>query len=118
MVIPYKSAHSKKMKMAVLVEEGLRRFRNTSRRLDSEKSRKVMANWSRKLKRSGYPVTVRHEVIKTASEKWVKMCEEEDAGGRPIFRPRGWKKEERRLQKEKKASSWHKRASRPQLLSS
>ena len=112
MVIPYKSAHSKKMKMAVMVEEGLRRLRNTSRRLDSEKSRKVMANWSRKLRRSGYPVTVRHEVIKTASEKWLRMCEEEDAGGRPIFRPRGWKKEERRLQKEKKASSWHKRDSK------
>ena len=96
MVIPYKSAHSKKMKMAVLVEEGLRRLRNTSRGLDAEKSRKVMANWSRKLRRSGYPATVRHEVIKTACEKWEKMCEEEDGGGRPIFRARGWKKEERR----------------------
>ena len=76
-----KSAHSKKMKMAVLVEEGLRRLRNTSRGLDAEKSRKVMANWSRKLRRSGYPATVRHEVIKTACEKWEKMCEEEDVGG-------------------------------------
>ena len=112
MVIPYKSAHSKKMKMAVLVEEGLRRLRNTSRGLDAEKSRKVMANWSRKLRRSGYPATVRHEVIKTACEKWEKMCEEEDGGGRPIFRARGWKKEERRLQKEKKASNWHKRDSK------
>ena len=27
-VIPYKSAHSRKMKMAVLVEEGVRRLRN------------------------------------------------------------------------------------------
>ena len=53
MVIPYSSAHSKKMKMAVLVEEGLRRLRNTSRGLEQEESRKVMAIWSRKLKRSG-----------------------------------------------------------------
>ena len=29
-VIPYTSAHSKQMKMAVLVEEGVRRLRNTS----------------------------------------------------------------------------------------
>ena len=49
---------------------------------------------------------VHHEVIKTACEKWEKMCEEEDGGGRPIFRARGWKKEE------KKASSWHKRDSK------
>ena len=31
MGIPYKSAHSRKMKMAVLVEEGVRRLRNTAR---------------------------------------------------------------------------------------
>ena len=31
MAIPYKSAHSRKMKMAVLVEEGLRRLINNSR---------------------------------------------------------------------------------------
>ena len=112
MVIPYSSAHSKKMKMAVLVEEGLRRLRNTSRGLEQEESRRVMAIWSRKLKRSGYPATVRHEVIKTACEKWEKMCNDEDSGGRPIFRPRGWKKEERRLQKERKATNWHQRDSK------
>ena len=33
-VIPYLSAHSKKMKMAVLVEEGLRRLRNASRGME------------------------------------------------------------------------------------
>ena len=71
-----------------------------------------MAIWSRKLKRSGYPATVNHEVIKTACEKWEKMCDDEDSGGRPIFRPRGWKKEERRLQKERKATNWHQRDSK------
>ena len=74
-IIRYKSAHSRKMKVAVLVEEGVRRMRNNSRRLDDEVSRKVMALWSRKLRRSGYPPTVRHEVIRTACEKWQKMCE-------------------------------------------
>ena len=58
MVIPYKSAHSRKMKMAVLVEEVVRRMRNASRGLDAEVTRRVMAEWSRKLRRSGYPETV------------------------------------------------------------
>ena len=107
MVIPHKSAHSRKMKMSVLVEEGLRRLRNNSRGLDVETSRKVMALWSRKLQRSGYPVTVRHEVIRTAYERWEKMCETEDAGGRPIHRPRGWMARERRMEKERKTSCWH-----------
>ena len=107
MVIPYKSAHSRKMKMAVLVEEGVRRLRNNSRGLDGEVSRKVMALWSLKLRRSGYPETVRHEVIRTSSERWQKMCEEEDSGVRPVHRPRGWKAKERRLEKERKAACWH-----------
>ena len=52
-VIPYTSAHSRKMKMSVLVEEGLRRLRNHTRGLEWERSRKVMEDWSRKLRRSG-----------------------------------------------------------------
>ena len=90
-VIPYLSAHSKKMKMAVLVEEGLRRLRNASRGLEWEVSKQVMTTWSQKLRRSGYPSTVRHQVIKTAITKWEQMCADEDAGVRPIHRSRNWK---------------------------
>ena len=71
-----------------------------------------MAIWSRKLKRIGYPATVRHEVIKTACEKWEKMCDDEDSGIRPIFRPRGWREKKRRLQKERMATNWHQRDSK------
>ena len=106
-VIPFNSAHSRKMKMTVLVEEGLRRLRNTSRGLEWERSRVVMAGWSQKLRRSGYPATVRHQVIKTALEKWDKMCEKEDAGVRPVHRPREWKEKERRQEKERKRNNWH-----------
>ena len=49
-VIPHTSAHSKKMKMAVLVEEGVRRLRNASPGLEWERSRSVMEKWSRKLR--------------------------------------------------------------------
>ena len=115
MVIPFQSAHSRKMKMAVLVEEGVRRLRNTARGLDEEKRRSVMEKWSRKLRRSGYPATWRHEVIKAAYEKFDKMCEDEDNGVRPIHRPREWKERERRLEKEAKVTNWHK--SRPDQVS-
>ena len=105
-VIPYTSAHSRKMKMSVL-EEGLRRLRNHSRGLEWERSRKVMETWSRKLRRSGYPATMRHEVIKAAVDKYEKMCMEEDEGVRPIHRPRSWKEKERRREKELKRTNWH-----------
>ena len=45
-VIPYTSAHSRKMKLSVLVEEGVRRLRNHSRELEWERSRKVMEDWT------------------------------------------------------------------------
>ena len=106
-VIPYSSAHSRKMKMSVLVEEGLRRLRNTSRGLEWERSRIAMEKWSRKLRRSGYPETVRHEVIKTALDRWDRMCKEEDEGVRPVHRPREWKESERRKEQEKKRQNWH-----------
>ena len=107
MVIPYKSAHSRKMNMAVWVEEGVRRMRNVSRGLDADVTRRVIAERSRKLRRSGYPETVRHEVIRMADEWWHKMCKEEDSGVRPVHRPRGWMTKERRLERERKVSSWH-----------
>ena len=74
-----------------------------------------MEKWSKKLRRSGYPATWRHEVIKAAYEKFDKMCEDEDNGVRPIHRPREWKERERRLEKEAKVTNWHK--SRPDQVS-
>ena len=119
-VIPYTSAHSRKMKMSVLVEEGVRRLRNHTRGLEWERSRQVMEDWSRKLRRSGYPATMRHEVIKAAVDRYERMCVEEDEGVRPIHRPRSWKEKERRREKELKRTNWHqskaKQVSAPLIL--
>ena len=121
LVIPHKSAHSSQMKMAVMVEEGMRRLRNHSRGLEWQKSRECMEKWARKLKKSEYPETFRHQVIKAAVDKWRKMCSVEDEGGRPVHRPREWRRRERRLAKENKKMSWHRsedtvKASAPLIL--
>ena len=94
--------------MSVLVEEGVRRLRNHSRGMAWESIRQVMELWSQKLGRSGYPATVRLEVIRLACEKYDKMCRDEDAGVRSIHRPRVWKEKERRKEKEMKQKNWHK----------
>ena len=106
-VIPYTSAHSRKMKMSIMVEEGVRRLRNAARGLDWERSRSVMELWSRKLRRSGYPATVRHEMIGASVRRYERMCEEEDRGVRPVHRARDWKEEERQRAKELKKTNWH-----------
>ena len=110
LVIPESSAHSKKMKMSVLVEEGVRRMRNCSRRLGDSDWRvrtKILEGWSMKLRRSGYPATTRHQVVKAAVERWEGMCKVEDEGGRPVHRAREWQKAARRLDKEMKVVRWH-----------
>ena len=66
-----------------------------------------MAQWAQKLKRSGYPVTFRHQVITAALGRWKRMCREEEQGVRPIYRPREWRRNQRRLSKEGKKTSWH-----------
>ena len=59
-VIPAISAHSK-MKLWVLVEEGLRRLGNCSQGMAAEVRQGIMGRWARKLKRSRYPEMVRHQ---------------------------------------------------------
>ena len=67
---------SKKMKMSVLVEEGLQRLRNCSRGLDASVRKIVMTAWATKLRRSGCPETVRHQVINEAVKKFKNMCDD------------------------------------------
>ena len=105
LAIPASSAHSKQQKLAVMVEEGLRRLRNHSRWMDWNIKKKCLEEWAMKLKRSGYPTTFRHQVIRAAVEKWEKMCKDEDDGVRPIHRARTWQLCSRRLEKESRKES-------------
>ena len=53
-------------------------------------------------------MTVRHQVIKSACDKFDVICEQEDQGIRPIHRSRHWKADARRKEKERKVQNWHK----------
>ena len=46
--------------------------------------------------------------VKGKIAKWKNMCKVADDGGRPIYRPREWRRKERRLAKESKKQTWHK----------
>ena len=106
-VIPNHSTHSSKMKKSVLVEDVLRRLWDSSGGLEDEVRVRVMGKWAKKLRRSGYPPTVWHQVIKEAVVQYEKMCEVEDQGGRSVHRAREWQKSARRLEKELKGVTWH-----------
>ena len=54
MVIPFTSAHSRQMRLSIIVEEGVRRLRNGARGLDSvERNRAVMELEAEKERISG-----------------------------------------------------------------
>ena len=67
-----------------------------------------MEELARKLKQSGYPASVRHQVVSEALRKYEKMCKVEDEGGRPIHMAREWQQSARRLEKELRTANWHK----------
>ena len=90
-----------------MVEGGVRRLRNHSTGLESQEVKKCMVKWAKKLRRSGYPVSFRHQVITASLGRFRRLVTDEENGVRPIHRPREWKRRERRLSKESKRSNWH-----------
>ena len=63
-----------------------------------------MEECARKLRRSGYPATVRHQMVKEALTKYDKMCKVEEEGGRPVNRAREWQQSARRIRSEKEGN--------------
>ena len=106
--IPFKSAHSMSMKKRMLANEGLRRLLNMSPDLLWEDSVEVMNEFVVKMTRSGYPSSWRTEAVKSAIKMHEDMIKDEQSGKRPLFRPKEFKAEERRLEKLKKQHEWHK----------
>ena len=106
--IPYRSAHSQSMKKRMLANEGLRRLLNMSPDLQWEESVKVMNEFVVKMWRSGYPASWRAEAVQSALNMHEVMIKDESSGIRLLFRPKDFKAEERRLDKLKKQSLWHK----------
>ena len=86
--IPVQSAHSWKMKMAVLHREAVRRMLNMDKLHSWEEVTATLNKYSKKLERSGYSANVRADVIRSSIQTYWKMKGEEDSGGRPLYRPR------------------------------
>ena len=50
---------------------------------------------------------MRYHVVKSAINAYIKIREKEQLGIRPIHRPRNWRREERRKEKEQKRKDWY-----------
>ena len=87
------------MKRSMLANEGLRRLLNMSQDLEWHDSVRVMNKLAVKMWRSGYPTSWRADAIKASTQKYEEMVKEVRDAKRPLFRPKNFMVEERRLAK-------------------
>ena len=99
------SAMPDKVTRTTWVETGIRRMRNTSRRLPWQEFADTLSELSFEMLLSGFNEKYRLEVIQAAVAGYEKQCARADSGGTPLHRPREYKREER-VRKKKLAPSF------------
>ena len=102
-----RSALPVKMKRNSLVQEGIRRLRNTKRELDWSVKSEILSEFSFALYMSGYSEKFRLETIQSAVIGYERQCERSDKGETPLHRPKDWEKEKRRKKKLLTKTSWY-----------
>ena len=102
-----RSALPAKMKRNSLVQEGIRRLRNTKRELDWSVKSEILSEFSFSLYMSGYSENFRLETIQSEVIGYERQCERSDKVETPLNRPRDWNKEKRRRKKLLTKTSWY-----------
>ena len=93
------SAMPMKIKRNSLVQEGIRRLRNTRRELPWSVKAEILSDFSHKLMISGYGVKFRLEIIQSAVRGYENQCNAADKGIKPLHRPREFEADLRRQKK-------------------
>ena len=98
------------MKRVSLVQEGLRRLRNTRPSLVPGLQKELMESLAEMMLISGYPEEFRAGVIQSAVIGYQRLAAACERGERPLYRPRTWQQETRRRMKTLKKAAWHRPA--------
>ena len=105
-----RSALSNRIKKASLAQEGLRRMRNTRPDKVEERKGKLLTDMAEGMMKSGYPEQYRREVLEASIIGYQRQVAASEAGVKPLYRPRGWRRRERTRKKRLKKSSWYRPA--------
>ena len=105
LLFPAMSAMSSTVKRTALTQYGLRILRNCKLEIEWEEKAEMLSIFMERMRDSGYGERFRQEVLVSIINGWKKMLEEQEAGRRPINRPRRWREDERR------ESKWRKKLS-------
>ena len=101
------SAMANRQKRACLVQEVVRVCRNSSRLLPAATRNNALSEFSFRMKESGYGAAFRLEGISCGLESYEKQVQREVDGVCPLYRPKGFKEDERRRKKELAMTSWY-----------
>ena len=99
-----------KVKRISLVQEGLRRLRNTRPDLVPRLRSELLENLCEKMMISGYPEEFRAGVIRSAAVGYERLMAASASGERPLYRPRNWQQQARQEAKLLKRVSWYRPA--------
>ena len=94
-----------------ILQESIRRLRNTSRELPWELKARILSEFSHKFMISGFSERFRLETIQSAVRGYERQCEASDKGITPLHRPREFQAEERRQKKLLTKTAWYRPAS-------
>ena len=100
-----------KIKRNGLVQEGIRRLRNTKRELPWSLKADILSDFSHKLMISGYSEKFRLEIIQSAVRGFDNQCDAADRGIKPLHRPREFEADQRRQKKLLTKTTWYRPAS-------
>ena len=101
-----------------MTQECLRRLRNTKVELGPNVQNKHLNQFTLTLKNSGYGEKFRKEILDSALNAFDKMLADDKAGTKPMYRSRGWNREERQKAKlNKKHDWWNSKKSKTQYKS-
>ena len=101
-----RSAVASKVKGTMLIQEGIRRLRNTRPRLVERYRKELLEDMAEMMLRSGYPEQYRAGVLQAVITGYERQVEASERGEKPLYRPREWMEEERRKRKRLKRAAW------------
>ena len=98
-----------KTKRTILVQDTLRILKNCHKDLPWKETAKHLSRMMARLQYSGYDHKFRYDVISTALAAYKRVRDNDENGEIPLYRPKGWKSDERRNLKEEKKKNWYKK---------
>ena len=99
------------MKIAIMVQEGLRRLLNTSPEMVENVKKLLLREFNKSMRAAGYAQNIRISVTEKILQKYRERCERDQNGQKPMYRNRAECKADK-LEKGVGKSNWFKKGNR------